>query len=227
MRQSTVAVAALAFVAGCSSPSTCVPGLSIACACAGLAVGVQTCQSDGTFSLCACGVAAGSSTDMASSGAPPKRLFVTHGTFAGNLGGLAGADSLCGAAAARAGQFGTWKAWLSDSATNAIDRIAGVGPWALVNGVVVFANRTALQGTPAAAPDLDENGTQLGSTEFAWTATSTGGLRQSAQTCGDWASAASSQQGGFGEPAIVNLWTDYMSTFTCSHSGHLYCLEQY
>ncbi|MEI8230171.1 MAG: DUF4215 domain-containing protein [Candidatus Peregrinibacteria bacterium] len=55
--------------------------------------------------------------------------FIPHtGAQAGQLGGLAGADRMCGERAAEAGLQGRWMAVLSDSTTNARDRIRIVGP---------------------------------------------------------------------------------------------------
>lgn len=52
------------------------------------------------------------------------------GGLGGNLGGLAGADAICTAAAqaANPGDTHIWRAFLSTSTVNAIDRI-GTGPW--------------------------------------------------------------------------------------------------
>ena len=55
--------------------------------------------------------------------APANVAFVTSGTFTGNLGGLAGVDAKCNAAALSAGLTGMFVAWLSTPQTNAIDRI--------------------------------------------------------------------------------------------------------
>src|SRR3989344_6490978 len=49
-----------------------------------------------------------------------KRAFVTSATYHGNLGGLAGGDAECQSLANAASLGGIWKAWLSDSSTNAI-----------------------------------------------------------------------------------------------------------
>jgi len=48
----------------------------------------------------------------------PKKVFVSSQTYVGNLGGVAGADSLCQGLATAAGLTGTFKAFLSDSGVN-------------------------------------------------------------------------------------------------------------
>ena len=47
------------------------------------------------------------------------KIFVTNGTWTGNLGGLSTADANCQAAAGAAGYAGTYKAIMSDELTNA------------------------------------------------------------------------------------------------------------
>ena len=70
----------------------------------------------------------------------------------GDLGGLAGADQLCGSLAGAAGSTGhTWRAYLSTVSAgstpvvNARDRI-GPGPWRNAKGVVIAQNVTELHG---------------------------------------------------------------------------------
>ena len=94
--------------------------------------------------LTACGATTSSTDGGQQTGG--KRIFITKTTFLGNLGGLAGADAKCTAAAAARSLGGTWKAWLSDASTNAIDRIGDVGPWVLVgSGTRVFDNKAQLE----------------------------------------------------------------------------------
>jgi Protein of unknown function (DUF1554) len=62
-------------------------------------------------------------------------VFVTSQGFNGNLGGLAGADTKCQALADTAGLGGTYKAWLSDSTTDARNRLTqATVPYRLVDG---------------------------------------------------------------------------------------------
>lgn len=88
----------------------------------------------------------------------PMSFFITSappGT--GNLGGLAGADTICQNLATAAGSTGkTWRAYLSTQAqgttpaVNARDRI-GNGPWFNAKGVRIAANVADLHG------DLDRD----------------------------------------------------------------------
>ncbi len=79
-------------------------------------------------------------------------FFVTSETNNGNLGGLAGADSICQRLAAAAGAAERrWRAYLSthgtqrEPAVNARDRI-GNGPWHNAKGVMIAASVEDLHG---------------------------------------------------------------------------------
>src|SRR5439155_14460607 len=72
----------------------------------------------------------------------PHRVFVSSANFTGDLGGLHGADGICSSAAGTAGLTGRFIAWMSDTTTNAIDRVMNdVGPWVRLDGALVFANK--------------------------------------------------------------------------------------
>jgi hypothetical protein len=70
---------------------------------------------------------------------PTKIVFISSRTYAGNLGGLAGADAKCQELARAAGLSGTYKAWLSDGkGANPITRFThNPGPYKLRNGLKV------------------------------------------------------------------------------------------
>src|SRR5262245_59646060 len=73
------------------------------------------------------------------------RFFVTRTVYAGDLGGLSGADDKCRQAADAEGLGGTWRAWLSNTESPiAKDRISGDGPWCTVDGLIVFKNAANL-----------------------------------------------------------------------------------
>jgi hypothetical protein len=98
--------------------------------------------------------------------APPVGFFVTSAGSGngGNLGGLAGADTLCQTLGTAAGA-GTraWRAYLSTTgagAVNARDRI-GSGPWYNVKGVLIAQNVADLHSDKANINNdtaLDERG---------------------------------------------------------------------
>ncbi len=188
----------------------------------------------------------GDGTDRAPSGfddgpadtSPPtdhKRIFMTSTTYTGDLGGVEGADAKCALVADGANLGGTWKAWISSSTVNAIDRIDDVGPWYLVGGTnKVFNNKSNLGTTPLNLVSQDENGRKL---EFAYTTACGGGSTFLAlawsgtdhgewtgfPVCEDWTSSStgSLSQGG----ALSHEWEACVVS-PCSTKLHLICLEQ-
>jgi hypothetical protein len=127
-----------------------------------------------------------------------KRVFTTSREFQPSaLRGLEGADQSCLDAATRAGLGGSWKAWLSDSHTDAIDRIADVGPWYRTDptSTLVFPDKLSLTGQPLSQLMWNEFGKSIfegdpfGTAEVsshAWTGTGRGGRRSMGLTCNDW-----------------------------------------
>jgi len=135
-------------------------------------------------------------------------FFVTStgsGESGGDLGGLEGADAKCAALAEEAGAVGfTWRAYLSTSTVNAIDRI-GNGPWYNAEADLVAADLESLRtnGISNAAPQhmRDENGDVVpqrehdiltGSNEAGELYLDEAGV---AHTCNDWTSSAADPGG--------------------------------
>ncbi len=136
-----------------------------------------------------------------------RELSGSQDGFGGDLGGLAGADSICQQAATAVG-FGakTWRAFLSvtdggdGSPVHAIDRV-GEGPWYDRNGRLIANNRAGLlnerpAGDPQAVEDLpDEFGQSLkamGDTHDVLTGSNAQGMLENTNpvsTCQNWTSA--------------------------------------
>jgi len=158
----------------------------------------------------------------------PLRVFTT-GAFLGTLyesgGGLAAGDTKCARAAGDAALDGTWRAWLSTTAVNAPDRIAGVGPWYLPDRTtLLFASRAQFVTGPSHPIDQLSNGESLDSNVPVWTGTTIGGTAASA-TCADW-TVDQSSSGRAGRLDATNAaWTDD-TTLTCGTYAYLYCFEQ-
>jgi hypothetical protein len=157
------------------------------------------------------------------------RMFVTAEAYGSNLAelgeaadGLTGADNLCALRARIAGLGGSWKAWLSSSTVDALDRIHGNGPWYQRSNKVAFSSRENLRTEPRVWLLDDEFGESAGY-NF-WTATRHGGLRSATGTCGDWTGAL---QGTAltGSPTLAGThWTeDY--AIACSGRSRLLCIE--
>jgi hypothetical protein len=199
----------------------------------------------------------GSTSDAGADGEPDTlddgtmTFFVTSTGMGdgGNLGGLAGADAFCEElAVAQAPDFArrTWRAYLSTSTVNAIDRI-GAGPWRNAAGVIV-ANTAAQLHDPAnvaaggpldttwAINDLtiplDETGAQVpsggagGNVHDILTGTLLDGTVAANETCLDWTSGADDDNinarighsNRTGLPGQRQLWQDVHSV-GCSQDG--------
>jgi hypothetical protein len=166
-------------------------------------------------------------------------VFTTRATFDGNLGGLAGADAKCNAAAAAVGLPGTYKAWLGSSAGPAGDRMIhssypyrasaiGLGG---AFGILIANNWSDLtDGTLANSLSSDESGIPLNSGNLsAWTAMNTdftyfgSNCTVSGQTA-DWAGRVGNTRTG-AINATNSTWQSASSQF-CSNISHLYCVQQ-
>lgn len=181
-----------------------------------------------------------------------KRMFVTSQRYRGGeikqdggmTTGLASADKLCANIAAAAGFSGTWKAWLSDSKTDAIGRIAEAGPWYNTSrSSILFRNKNDLSVGPRVWQPLDERGQVVQSSgSFSnpdvWTGTSSTGRYKAPAlanktNCSDWTAntyvefgAAQPIYAYAGSLAMDSNWSEFSSTSECSALGHLYCFEQ-
>lgn len=145
-------------------------------------------------------------------------VFVTSTADTGNLGGLAGADAICAARAAAAGLPGNYRAFLSTSSVNAIDRLTGARGWVRVDGRP-FADSAAdvASGRILYPPRIDELGADTGAqTTYAKTG-STGLL------CVDWTSESTldNQMMGFADGG-TQIWLSYAYT-SCSVPSRQYC----
>jgi hypothetical protein len=155
-----------------------------------------------------------------------KRVFATSGAFLGDLyhavGGLIGGDDRCASAATALG--GTWKVWLSTPSVNAIDRIADVGPWYLVDETtLVFANKAQISAGPSVPINQDETGGDVAPEAFVWTGTAADGTAL-ADTCSGWTSPTGDGLAGRSD-LTGSSWTNH-SVEGCSLYALLYCFEQ-
>lgn len=156
-----------------------------------------------------------------------NRVFVTSSTYNGNLGGLAGADAKCQAAADTAKIGGTtWKAWISDGTASAATRLNQFnGPYYLVNGRKIANNWSDLtNGGLNLSIDISETGSTVSNAEV-WTGSYYNG-GYSGASCTNWTSSSWSILGNTGLNSAVNsVWTNYRQNW-CGYSMRLYCIEQ-
>lgn len=170
-----------------------------------------------------------------------KRIFVTSGRYRGDLAalspgktGLEAADDLCTQVARGALLEGTYKAWLSSAQSDAISRIADVGPWYQVSlvgeppdvfAVKTFNNQAQLVSPPLEEIAVSETGAVLPlHSACVWTGSLSGG-RRSQFNCADW-TQASSITSPSGSYVTLGRWNSASATVGCTTECHLYCLEQ-
>lgn len=173
--------------------------------------------------------------DAADTGEPviqPKRVFVTEKVYSGNLGGRPGADEKCRQAALGAALTGKWFAWLSITNKPAIERITYDGPYQLVTGVEVVANKAQLMsGALSHAINFNEHGVEYPDNRGVWTGTRGDGTIDA--TCSNWTDGTVLQLGTMGSAvAMDNGWTkgaaqpNLADNWECSTSVALYCFEE-
>lgn len=162
-----------------------------------------------------------------------RKVFITSEAFKPHFGGLEGADSLCRQLANKGGlaRWQTFKAWLSDSKTDAVDRIyLGPGIYVRVDEeVVVDGGDQFLSGTLNVPIEIDEYGSKV--VASAWTGTRPDGTAvPGAAHCSDWHSDAHLEQGYYG----IGILSDSRWTFddepktnptSCIFDNRLYCIE--
>jgi len=165
------------------------------------------------------------------------RVFVTSGTFNGNLGGLSDADTICTNAADAATLGGTWTAWLSlesaapEEGVDAIGRIS-VGRYERLDGMVVADNKLVLTDGSLDAPiNVREDGTEIPAQDNhrVWTGTNSEGTYLGNVSCNRWTSGDAADDGRTGLANAVDAdWTDAggaVDEVTCDNSYRLYCFE--
>lgn len=164
--------------------------------------------------------------------------FVTSERFApSELDGALEADALCNAAAAAGDERlhgRTYVAWVSDSSSDARDRLGAASGWQRLDGLPFIASRETMVGSSTAhvlyPPRLDEHGADVlppndgsdptgGTTYFA---TGIGLSGEPGENCNDWSSASGSFAAGAAHSAGVN-WTSDIGA-ACGISARLLCL---
>lgn len=122
----------------------------------------------------------GDVSDTADVGLYGWRVFLTSGSWSGNLGGVSGADAKCMAAASANGLGGTtWRAWVSASSSEeVVDRFENVsttGPFILLDGTPVADSWAGLASGSIDNPiDIDEHLNE-DLTYYVWTNTNADG----------------------------------------------------
>lgn len=169
----------------------------------------------------------GSSTGDGGGGDGPTSqfniAFVTS-TLAlpGDLGGVAGADSICNTLAANAGLPGLYVAWLSDAGTTAPDRLLLARGWVRVDGKPIADTAADLVAGSLLHPILL---TETGQAVTAQTGVLTGTTKTGAvgQTCLGYTSSSAADQATAGIPSATrDNWTDNIDQ-DCDSPRRHYC----
>ena len=164
-----------------------------------------------------------------------KKAFISTTVGRGDLSKWSGAspqtgilagDAVCQTRAQVAGlaNYAKFKAWLSDSTTNAIDRFTYDGVWTMTNGVQVASGKAELASGRLFAPIILNESIGISST-LVWTGTDRYGVK-TATTCSDWSNATAGSQGMNGTSTLsTHEWTEDL-VYTCDYNGRaLYCFE--
>jgi len=173
-------------------------------------------------------------------------VFLSSDEYDGALGGLAGADRVCQRLADAEGLPGTFKAWLSDSATSAAERMTqSAVPYKDVLGRTIADNWHDLtDGFLQTKIFTDEKGfvyedspgcnpvfIVLGAGGV-WTNTLLDGSGAGGPSCTNWTDNRSSEDGGEGGRAGLycfdtQTWTEFFGLISGCHSRRsLYCFQQ-
>jgi hypothetical protein len=173
------------------------------------------------------------------------KVFVTSATHNGNLGGLLGADAICQTAANIAGLSGTYRAWLSDTITDAYCHLHGLtgtkasncngamttpyGPWVRLDGfpfgesidIITSINQIY------APVSFDETGAIVTSLNDIFTDTNGSGERYTGYTdsCSNWTVAVGGKWAETGSASKTGGgWTNSGGA-QCSSSSRLLCMQ--
>ena len=169
----------------------------------------------------------GPSADPTPTPSGHKRVFVTSTTYSGALGGLKAADAQCQYRAAAHGLVGVFRAWMSDTTSDAYARTADVGPWYTTRDALAFATKADLK-SPPKSDLLDElGGAPAGpGAAGAWTGSDSAGAA-TGQDCGDWTNATVYVEATTGSTlALDPAWGGGNAPLRCDAKAPLICFEQ-
>lgn len=136
------------------------------------------------------------------------------------------ADEDCTNGAANMGWGGTWRAWLSTSQVDALDRIEDVGPWYRVDQeTLLFASKAELALGPRAPIDLTFDDPNRGDDELFWSGTDLDGHRTD-NNCSDWTIYNVPAVATVGRADIAGPGWVAAEPLLCSTYLALLCIEQ-
>lgn len=180
-----------------------------------------------------CGNMCASGTCIA--GECTRRVFVTSEVYTGDLGPLEDSDAKCQALADAAGLGGTYVAWLSDSTTDAKDRVTQGVPLVRVDGVFLSPSiaemlpMTTLDITMEASILLHEDGTEVPVDTRVRTGSAEGGTSAGsgmfAYNCLDWTNETNAYLQYVGRADVADYRWTHDGGFSCSEPLPMFCFE--
>lgn len=164
------------------------------------------------------------------------KIFSTSETYAGDFGGISGADTICENHASDAGLDGVWMSYLSTSEVDAIDRFTDDGKFVNIDGSTIADSIDDLFSCDTNGSNCLQNGinqTEFGDTvsfKIAWTGTDINGIAKGGNdsNCNNWTEqgAGTDIHGYAGLMEKTNGdWTDF-TLASCNQSERIYCIEQ-
>jgi hypothetical protein len=159
---------------------------------------------------------------------PIGRVFATSASYNGNLGGLAGADTLCGQLASNTGLDGTWKAWLSTGSVDAKSRIEDKKYYNMGGYLVASSIADLTDGTIYNPIIRNEMKNVIISPFFTWTGTISDGSKYSSgnpgdiERCADWTDGVNGASMTGYANRVGSSWTAG-SFLPCSSEVRFYC----
>jgi hypothetical protein len=240
-----------------SCGGTCTPLNVTTATCAGGSCGFDSCS--GTFDNCDNDASNGCETDVMANdalncgscnnqcyfgcvaGECEKVVFVTSQLYAGNLGGLTGADAICQSHANAAGLPGSYMAWLSDATGSPTTRFTpSNAPYRRIDGIIVATNWTDLLDGNLNAPIvvtelgglalMNPNHGCASTTPAVWSNTTTNGTQVGGGlSCNNWTASSVFQSAWGRADQASSLWTSWCTggnNDACGWASSLYCFQQ-
>ncbi len=163
----------------------------------------------------------------------PRAVFVTAKGYTGNLGGVEGANKICGATASAVKLPGEFKAWLSTQDPQSapeyrFESVNFAGWYVFAKGPNFVRGWEALTDEIGLGPVFwtDENGMPpFFPSNKVWTNTTVVGGANFGPDCSSWNDdVIGSGKAGRIFPEDGDDWTDYES-ISCQKQAHLYCFQ--
>jgi hypothetical protein len=153
-------------------------------------------------------------------------VFATSQTFDGNLGGIAGADAKCMAAAAGASSLAgkTFRAWVSTASSSPAASFTADGSFVTVGGAVLADTFNDMREGTLMAKVTTETGAFL-STPI-WTGTAETGYNIAGDDCSGWTDATAGSWAARSSSDVIQWYWSFYDTSTCDQQASLYCVEQ-